>query len=114
MIMSEFEIQPKAEEVTTEPSPPKRIEREEGERDATRSYHSSPSTSMRMPSRHLRRDYSDGEEVEYQALSSVELARDAKGVYRWTIKMYFDQGDDTLEPSSQIYELDQILRRQYL
>lgn len=42
---------------------------------------------------------------------SVEIQRDAKGVYRWSIKVYF--GDDVTEMHNVINSIDETLRTRY-
>jgi hypothetical protein len=61
-------------------------------------------------------DSQAAETLERDVSSSITLSRDAKGVYRWEIKAYFD-ADDTSEPESTLGLLAQIdgqLRAQYL
>jgi hypothetical protein len=54
-------------------------------------------------------------EVARESRSSIELSRDAKGVYRWDIKIYFDaQEDDENGVVEQVRRLDARLRRLFL
>lgn len=43
-------------------------------------------------------------ELARESRSSIELSRDAKGVYRWTIKLYFEAGltDAENEPDGEM------------
>jgi hypothetical protein len=46
--------------------------------------------------------------------SSIELDRNAKGVYRWAIRLYFDRADDDEGALlAQLNRLDAAHRRQY-
>lgn len=50
-----------------------------------------------------------------ESRSSIELSRDAKGDYRWSIKLYFDaQEDDETQVIAQIARLDGRLRDGFL
>lgn len=53
--------------------------------------------------------------LEHETRSSIELSRDAKGIYRYTVKLYFESGGhgyiDALE---EIAAIDQRLRVAYL
>lgn len=61
------------------------------------------------------------QQLEHSAASSIELSRDAKGVYRWTIKACFELDPNAilvLESSAdrtlhQLRKIDAILRSQY-
>lgn len=53
-------------------------------------------------------------QVARESRSSIELSRDAKGVYRWDIKIYFDaQEDDETGVIQQIRRVDQTLRSMF-
>lgn len=50
-----------------------------------------------------------------EARSSIEVSRDAKGVYRWDIKLYFDRQDgDELPTIIQLSRIDDELRRLFI
>jgi hypothetical protein len=62
-------------------------------------------------------------EIAREARSSIELSRDAKGVYRWDIKLYFDAGliDAYNEPDGEapramrlLRSIDERLRAQFV
>jgi hypothetical protein len=54
-------------------------------------------------------------ELARENRSSVELSRDSKGDYRWSIKLYFDADqDDEAEVIKQLARLDGRLRSTFL
>ena len=62
-------------------------------------------------------------EIARESRSSIELSRDAKGVYRWDIKLYFDAGliDAYNEPDGEapramrlLRSIDERLRAQFI
>ena len=71
----------------------------------------------KIPARERNESRSDGHwatEMEFDHRSSVEVSRDAKGDYRWTVKVYFNQGDPEAQPIAQIGALDETLRAKFL
>lgn len=48
--------------------------------------------------------------------SSIELSRDAKGIYRWTVKLYFNAADSKITAAAQrrLFEIDDWLRSEYM
>jgi hypothetical protein len=54
-------------------------------------------------------------EIAREARSSIELSRDAKGVYRWDLKIYWDaQEDDESGVLAQLSRLDEQMRQRFL
>ena len=71
----------------------------------------------KIPARERNESRSDGHwatEMEFDHRSSVEVSRDAKGDYRWTAKIYFDQGDPSADPVDRLASIDDELRRRFL
>jgi hypothetical protein len=55
-------------------------------------------------------------DVSNESQSSIELSRDAKGVYRWTVKLYFNAADTKVTAAAQrrLFEIDDWLRSEYM
>jgi hypothetical protein len=53
-------------------------------------------------------------ELTHESRSSIEVHRDAKGIYSWTIKLYFGPGGAYEDAEEVISEIDHHLQRRYL
>ena len=53
-------------------------------------------------------------EIEHRLPHSVELTRNAKGEYGWTIKRYFADNDGSLYITEKIAGIDAALRERFL
>lgn len=53
--------------------------------------------------------------LERETTSSIELARDAKGVYRWTAKRYYDGEDQAAKDIAvaDLEHIDQEMRKRF-
>lgn len=55
------------------------------------------------------------DQLARETRSSIELSRDAKGVYRWDIKLYFDCADgDEMPTIIQLSRIDDQLKRLFI
>ena len=54
------------------------------------------------------------EQLNYGERDSIEVSRDAKGIYRWTAKIYFNAADGNDEVIKRLKDADTRLRAEFL